>query len=102
MVGLSKKSQFFVQNIDKLNKTLHVLEIGAGKGKEATYLADLGFEVTTIDPNSNIKDSRITEIKKNFESVENSKLPIGNLIAFFSLHFIDKEKITEKLDFLIR
>ncbi|MCA9386669.1 hypothetical protein KC669_01400 [Candidatus Dojkabacteria bacterium] len=95
------KQSFFETHISIFNKNLPVLEIGTGKGKEAKYLADLGFQVTTIDPNSNINDSRITEINQKFEAIENNILPVGNVIAFFSLHFIDKIEVNHKLDFLI-
>lgn len=41
----------------------HLLELGAGTGQQAKYLADIGYEVSAIDlPSSSYKDARVFPI----------------------------------------
>lgn len=56
-------------------KPCHLLELGAGTGQQAKYLADLGYEVSAIDlPSSSYKDVRVFPIT----DYDGEKIPVAD------------------------
>jgi 2-polyprenyl-3-methyl-5-hydroxy-6-metoxy-1,4-benzoquinol methylase len=48
----SEPEKILVRYADKIDKSKPVLYIGAGQGRNAFYLADMGFHIEAIDPSS--------------------------------------------------
>lgn len=58
-----RQAQFLVDNLDQLPKG-HVLDLACGRGRNALYLAEQGFQVTGIDRDQEALNSLMATAKK--------------------------------------
>lgn len=73
-----------------------VLDIGPGRGNNATYLVDKGFEVSVVDIDQKILDEvalnpKISTTKAHLASYEFPN-KFDNILCNFVLHFLSEEK----------
>jgi tellurite methyltransferase len=90
-----------VKKLTKLVKSGSVLDIGAGRGRHAIYLAQKGFDVTALEPNEeyvnklNLKasqrDLKIETIAQDLLGYKPEKL-FNVVVAISVLHFLSNKK----------
>lgn len=87
---------------DFFPKTSKILEIGTGKGDDAKYLKDLGYDVTAID----FSEEGINQARKKYKDISFMNVDIVNSLPFpdnsfdvvysqMALHYFDEQKTKE-------
>ena len=93
---------FFSMNYAKELKGNIAIDLGAGAGNDALYLAEKGFKVTCIDKEEKSKEIILSlkndNLKFELQEFENLKLNKADLInSCFSLHFCKPDKFKKMM-----
>ncbi len=81
-----------------LAQTGRVLDIGCGNGADSLFLAQKGYEVTSVDiKEQNINNPKITFIRNSIESFEIEKNTYAAIIARNVLPFVKDKKVVESI-----
>lgn len=93
---------FFSMNYNKELNGNMAIDLGAGAGNDATYLAEKGFKVTCIDKEKKSKEIIMNQnnksLKFELQEFENLKLNKADLInACFSLHFCNPDRFEKMM-----
>jgi tellurite methyltransferase len=97
----------YVAKIPKLIKPGKVLDIGAGEGRNSLYLAQQGFDVTSVDISKDALGKLVTFAKKNKLNINSVLKNITDfefneqydvIISTATLHLINKENLFQLMD----
>ena len=97
--------EILVKHVGKINKGSRVLDIGAGQGRHAIYLAEKGCIVDAVDSSEsaidilrNLRHRKINFIQKDISGFQSSPNHYSAILLFGILQILHPKKIKELTD----